>query len=495
MFKTIIMILIDIDKQKKIPVYQQIYIELKRMISESTLQAGDRLPSSRQLALSLGVNRSTIIRAYEELWTEGYLESRPGSYSIVRQRKELVQNLSAQTKTTYNWQKNLNIQTANLIEKLSNSNNQKIGNHTISFQDLSPDNRFIPIDEFRKSINYVLRNNGEIALQYGHAQGYEPLREILAKQMNKHNLSIHADEIIITNGAQDGINLIIRALAKPGSVILTENPGYPNAHLLFKYSNAKVIGIPMERDGINLDVLEKQIRKHCPVFIYTMPNFQNPTGITTSQIHREKLLNIAEKYRVPLIEDGFEEEMKYYGKAALPIKSMDSKNQTIYLGTFSKVLFPGIRIGWVAGNKQLIHALTDVKRITDISSNYLAQVALEHYLSQGKYEIHLRKLHKEYRKRMQVALQTINQLFPEELVEFTNPIGGYLIWGKLKDQTISETKLIQETQKQLVAITPGSKFFLNEPKNCCFRLSIAHLDERQIEEGLIRFKKSINNIT
>ncbi len=488
------MILIHIDKRKGIPLYRQVYSELKRMISESTLKIGDRLPPSRQLAESLGINRSTIMRAYDELWTEGYLESRSGSYSTVRQRKDLVKVHNGLPEVPFNWQQKLNQQSLGLGAKLSLIGSPKIDPGTISFLDLSPDNRLIPIDGFRKSLNHVLKCNGETALQYGNAQGYGPLRQILAEQLNRHNITVQPDEILITNGAQDGIHLIIRALAGPGKVIITENPGYPNANLLFEYSGAEVMGIPVRKDGMDLGILEKEMQRNDVAFIYTMPNFHNPTGITTSQVHREKLLNLAENYNVPIIEDGFEEEMKYYGKVALPIKSMDKKKLVLYLGTFSKVLFPGIRIGWIAGERELINTLTYIKRVTDISSNYLAQIALEHYFSQGKYEIHLRRLHKEYRKRMQVALDCIDQLFSDEIVVFTKPIGGYLLWGKFNDRTVSEDSFIKETRKHKVAVTPGSKFYFIKPGLTCFRISIAHLNEQQISEGLQRLSNAINNI-
>ncbi len=224
-----------------------------------------------------------------------------------------------------------------------------------------------------------------------------------------------------------------------------------------------------------------------------MPNFHNPTGITTSQAHREKLLKICEKSRVLLVEDGFEEEMKYLGKAVLPVKSMDYHNIVLYLGTFSKVLFPGLRIGWIAADKKCVEKLCAIKNIGDLSSSSLNQAALHLFCQKGHYDLHLKRVHKVYRKRMYTALRVARENIPNDIVSYTKPLGGYTIWFELKHSK-SEDEAIQHIYRHGVAVSPGSFYFPDTTKNICFRVSIAHRDEHEIEKGIKRLGEALRSL-
>ena len=210
---------------------------------------------------------------------------------------------------------------------------------------------------------------------------------------------------------------------------------------------------------MDLDILEQQLKESRPRLIYSIPTFHNPTGISSSQAHRERLLKLCETYSVPLVEDGFEEEMKYFGKAVLPIKSMDKQQVVIYLGTFSKVLFPGIRVGWIVAPKNLIPRLGRIKQVSEICGSPLTQAAVYQFCKQGFYELHKKRLHRVYRKRMQIALQACREFLPTDIIQFTKPDGGYLIWLTLLNSGIEEEKLIQQLLDDGVAVSPGSKFF------------------------------------
>lgn len=485
------MILIKIDKTNKQPLFQQVFEQLKQMIETGILRPNEKLPSTRKLAEMLDVHRTTIYRAYEELWAAGYIEATTGSYSRVRQSN--LKNLpsASHENSIIDWSNRMNESSARLPDIETVQRKEYAG--IIDFTPLSPDSDLLPVEDFRRCVNHVMLNEKAELLQYGNPLGYQPLREYLASQMRQHGVSARTDEILLTNGMQNGIELVFRTLTTKGDCIITETPSYKAALYLSNYLGIKVIGIPMTSEGMDLDILEERLKECNPKLIYTMPTFQNPTGLSTSQTHREKLLNLCEKYRVPMVEDGFEEEMKYFGKAVLPIKSMDKNQAVIYLGTFSKVLFPGVRIGWIVAPKELIGKMGSLKYVSDISGNPLIQASVYQFCMQGFYEIHKKRLHRVYRKRMQTTLQACREFLSPEFVNWTKPDGGYLLWLSLKKGQESEKEIMDRLFAAGVNVTAGSQFFPEPGEGIHFRLSIAHRKEEEIREGIRRIAKVIED--
>ncbi len=251
------------------------------------------------------------------------------------------------------------------------------------------------------------------------------------------------EQILITNGAQNAIELVLKLLTEPGREVVVESPTYFRVWPLLNYYQTRIVEIPMKKNGMSLTHLEKILQNHRPAFICTMPNFHNPTGITTDHLHREKLLHLAEDYKTPIVEDAFEEEMKYFGRVPLPIKSMDNKGMVIYLGTFSKVFAPGLRIGWIAAERDLIVRLAAVKEFSDLSSNSLIQSALFEFCQQGFYDRHIKRMHWEYKKRMQVLITNLRKNFTAfRKASWNEPSGGYLTWIHLKDTNMEVEELM-----------------------------------------------------
>jgi DNA-binding transcriptional MocR family regulator len=336
-------------------------------------------------------------------------------------------------------------------------------------------------------------NIGARLLSYGAYQGYEPLRQDIAHRLQIHGISATPDEILITNGAQQAIDLVLRLFGARDGHIALEEPTYANVIPLAHLHGLRISGVPMKDDGMNLQVLEEKMQKDPPSLVYTIPNFQNPTGITTSQVHREKLLHLCEQYKVPLIEDGFEEEMKYFGKVVLPIKSMDSKKAVIYLSTFSKVLFPGIRIGWIAADRECIARLTAIKRFCDLSSSTVIQAALSAFIRNGYYDLHLRRMHRIFRRRMTIALESLMSFMPEG-VRWTRPDGGYTLWVELPSTYQSEDEFKKSLIKNGVLVSPGMYYFYGVREQKYFRLSISSLNETEISEGIKRLGSALNQM-
>ena len=250
----------------------------------------------------------------------------------------------------------------------------------------------------------------------------------------------------------------------------------------------------MRDDGLDLGKLEKTLKQERPAFLYTIPNFHDPMGISTSHIHREKLLSLCESYKVPIVEDGFEEEMKYFGKAVLPIKSMDQGGIVIYLGTFSKVVFPGLRIGWVAADEACIQRLLSIKRFCSLSSSNLGQAALDRFCRLGFYEQYIKRVHTAYRRRMKTALRAMKAHFPGQGVRWTEPAGGYTLWVRLPKVKLEESVFQEILKKHGVMVSPGSYYFIKQPADLQFRVSICNLKEPEIEEGILRLGSALHEV-
>lgn len=488
------MLNIKLDRKSNTSLFMQICLQIKHLIDKNILKTGDRLPPTRELASFLNVNRTTVYKAYEELWALGYIESKSGSYSTVRKRFRQETNLQKMPTKIIHWTNKWG-ENASQIQSLKK--NEKVyteNKELIDFTPLSPDPNYIPKESFRKIINNILRSSDASLLNYGNPCGNKSLRAVISIQMQLHAINATADDIIITNGAQNAIELIIKLITNKGSSIIVEQPTYSAILPLFKFYGLQIIYVPVNEEGIDLKLLERKIKKYSPKFIYTMPNFQNPTGITTSQSHREKLLQIAERYEIPIVEDGFIEELKYFGKNILPVKSMDKKGLVFYVGTFSKVLFPGLRIGWIVADKECIEQLSVIKQTSEISGNDFTQAALAQFCKSGFYEKQLKKMHKIYRKRMYVALKILRENLNNIKITYTKPIGGYTIWFEIANSQIKETDLIELLIQNGVAVTPGSLSYTRESSNTHFRISIAHRNEDEIKQGLLKIINILNNI-
>lgn len=492
------MILLNLERSSKVPLFMQIFTLLKQRIDDEILKPGFRMPPTREFAEKHGINRSTVVKAYEELWALGYTESRPGSYSVVRKRQKLATPERKSDKGLIRW-KDKSTKTGQLLHdsyKRLNINGPD-SMQLINLASLDLDQRLFPVEDFRRCLNTVMVEKGAGIMKYGECAGYTPLRESIAQRMRVHGISVKADEILITNGTQNGIELTLKLLTTPGTPVAVETPTYSNIIPLLQYYKTKIAGIRMNDGGMDLDELSRSVKKQSPAFIYSMPNFHNPTGITTNQVHREKLLHICESHKIPLVEDAFEEEMKYFGKVPLPIKSMDVNHMVVYLGTFSKILFPGIRIGWVAAEKSLIQRLVSVKKFADLSTNNLLQAALDQFIREGYYDRHIKRMHREYRKRMTVALNAMREhlsSFPQ--LSWLEPAGGYLIWLRFEPSGIAGRDMKQVFIDHGVNLVPGSHFFADpehQPEHF-HRISISTLEPKEIKEGIARLAKAVAKI-
>jgi DNA-binding transcriptional MocR family regulator len=482
-------LLLKIDRASDVPAYQQICDRVVALADGGVLGPGERLPSTRKLAAAIGLHRSSVVRAYSELRALGYLESRGGSYTTIRRRQRPPTTHSGAAApgqdSLIDWQAIARpsvraLRTNAAMETVRAKANREV----IDFDRLCADPTLAPDDDLRRCIKSVLVRNGGAALDYADAAGWQPLREVIAARMCKHGAAVSPDEILVTAGAQQALDLVLRFLASAGDRIVVEAPTYGMAHSLLQLHELEPLEVPMREQGMDLDCLEHLLRGggRRPKLVFTMPNFHNPTGITTNQQHRERLLTLCEAHGVPLVEDGFEEEMKYYGQAVLPVKSMDSNGIVLYVGTFSKVVFPGLRVGWVAAPRRATELLADIKHASCIAGNTLAQAAAAQFCTSGEFEAYLRRIHRIYRRRMRALLQGLERHMPPG-VKWTRPSGGYTAWVTVENSTMAEGEMLDKVMREGVKVGPGHRYFAGRPAKTHFRLSIACVTERQIEAG------------
>ena len=485
--------MLTIDRKAPQPLYRQVIDGVRALVDAGTLEPGRALPSSRRLASQLSVDRTTVTQAYAELQALGYIHSRPGSYTIVRKRGGTGAG-AAVAGHDIDWRDRARpeAEAAFLAYRSGPAEapgRSSLGPNAISLAQLDPDPRLFPLGPIHKTFSQALRSHAAEPFEYGSHQGYPPLRDHLARRMRLHGVAATADEILVTNGAQQALDLLIRVFGRPGRSVVIEAPTYALIIPLLRLNGAAATAVPMRDDGLDLDRLEKVLEKDNTAFVYTMPNFQNPTGITTGHDHRARLLSLCRARDVPIVEDGFEEDMKYYGKVDLPIKSMDEGNAVIYVGTFSKALFPGLRVGWIAADRECVGRLTAVKRYTDLTSNHLAQVFMHRFCEEGHYDKHLRRLHRAYRKRLDLTLQTMRAAFPGS-VTWTEPPGGYTLWVKMPER-LSRAELEAFLGSYGVIVSAGQNYFLGAAPSEYFRLCIARTDEQEIREGVGRLGRAL----
>ncbi|MHC1720902.1 MAG: PLP-dependent aminotransferase family protein [Clostridiaceae bacterium] len=484
------MLILSLDEKSSEPKYKQIIKHVIEKINSKSIVAGDRLPSTRKLAQMTGVHRSTVALAYQELWSLGYIDLIPNSCTIVRKRVEISAKCSGSFDGIIQWSAISSAEsTINCFNRIKSENALNL----IDFSTMNIDSSILPVESFRSCLNKIILEEGPCLFEYGDPLGYYPLRKYISMHLENHGISVFPEEIMITNGTQHSIDIIFKMIAAPGKKIAMESPTYREIYPMMDLYKLNPVEIPMNEDGMDLDILEEKVVSEKPVLIYTMPNFQNPTGISTSQEHRERLLNISVKYRIPVIEDGFQEEMKYFGKTALPIKSMDYDKTVIYCSSFSKVLFPGIRIGWIAADRQCILKLASLRYFSEISPSMVLQAGLYNFCNKGYFDRHLNILHRNYKKRMGIAIDSLNKYIYKNHVSWQEPNGGYLIWMKLKKTGRPEEigKLFEEMG---VRVSMGNSYFFHDTESVFFRLSISAPEENDISEGIQRLGKAVDKL-
>ena len=356
----------------------------------------------------------------------------------------------------------------------------------ISFAGGLPAPELFPIEDLKKACQAVLENVGPRSLQYSVSLGVPPLRKFLSERLSQKGVAITEENILVTGGSQQGLDLVGKMFLDKGSVVICESPTYLGAIQAFNVYNPHYITVEMDKNGMLTDQVEDKIKRYKPRLIYVVPNFQNPSGITLSYERRKHLVKLAEEYYVPIIDDNPYGELRYIGKDVPSLKSL-GKDLVIQLGTISKIISPGLRIAWIVAPTEVMTKFERLKQGADLHTNTFAQYVVAEYVKDGRLDRHIEEIKTAYGERRGVMIKAMQEYFPEN-VKWTEPEGGLFLWVQLP-QEISATDLLQEALKQKVAYVPGKPFYPYEDKDNTLRLNFSNASPEMIIEGIKRLGK------
>jgi 2-aminoadipate transaminase len=484
-------VLIPLDRKNGEPLYAQIANYVRRLIETDVLTPGVKLPATRELAVDLGVDRATIVAAYDELVAQGFATAHVGQGTFVAvraPRAEPRQRASTAVESSsgeINWQQCFSRAGRTGADwRPPDVFAYRAREEMISFAGGMPDSSLFPIDAFRQVMNEVLRTEGQALLQYSPASGYPPLRRYLADYLVRKGIVVTEADILIVNGSQQGLDLVARTLLDPGDRVVVEGPSYPGALQIFRAYQAEVLTVPVGDDGIRRDLVEGLLHRLAPKCIYVMPTFQNPTGVTVSLDGRRELLAMAAKAQVPIIEDDFHNELRYDGAPVIPLRGLDRKGLVIAVGTFSKILFPGLRVGWIVAPPEVMERLIVAKRVSDFHTSALIQAAIYHFCRRRLLDRHMERMRLEYRRRRDVLMEALSRHCPPQ-VSWTHPQGGFSLLLTLPPGLDTQS-LLPEAARAGVLYTPGTLFYTDGGGRNQLRLSFSEVPAEHIAAGVQR---------
>ena len=482
------MIFSDFKIVKNIPIYIQLKNYLSSLINKGLLPNESKLPSTRELSRLLNVSRNSVIAAYDELKADGLIYSVSGKGTFVNSEKLI---------STSDWNINWDF-IENNFSKVANEldivkNEIPWSSDLISFKSISPDGDLFDMEEFKKSFMNRISVENHKLLNYGYAQGYKPLIEFLSEYMRKKGSYSNFKTSLITNGFTEAFDLILSSFTNPGDIVICENPTHNTSIKIMKAHGINIKGVDIDKNGLNFDMLEKTIlnNKNQIKFAYVTPSYHNPTGSVMPPESRLKFYNIMKKYSIPIIEDGFNEELLYSSSHIFPLSSFDtSGNGVIYIGSFSKILFPGMRIGWIYADKKIINKLISVKRCRNIHTSFLDQGILFDYLNSGKFEKYIKKIRKVYGEKFNFAYECVRKYIENEYILGD---GGLHFFIKLKN--INARNLLNRCYKKGVIFMPGDLFFTDSSGYDTLRLGLSRLSIDDIEKGIKIIGETVDEIT
>ncbi|HEX5198467.1 MAG TPA: PLP-dependent aminotransferase family protein [Actinoplanes sp.] len=470
---------IPVDRDSAVPVYRQVELWLRASIEDGALPAGTRLPASRALAAELGLSRITVVNAYAALEGDGLLVTRTGSGTFVEGRGG-GPPLGAGATEWPLWQRMLPVPEKVTEPAWPVTDRPDL----ISFTGVG-DTRLFPVKELQSTMGEVLRQAGTAALDYGSlTDGYHPLQETICQLLASQGIRTAATGVVVTSGSQQALALVCQVLLTPGDTVLVEQPTYNLALDLFRVLRLRPVGIPVDRSGMRVELVERALQQHHPRLIYTIPNFQNPTGACLSGERRHQLLALARRYNVPILEDDYAGDLRYEGRSQPAIKALDPGGHVIYVGTFAKLLMPGLRVGYLVADGPVRDLLATHKRAQDLTTSPLMQRIVDRYVTVGRYQAHLRRTTRLYRRRRDALLTALAADLPEVAVE--PPTGGLFAWLRLPPG-VTGNALLPIARAEGVEFAPGDAFFPDPADGAPFiRLNFATRTPEEIALGVTR---------
>lgn len=445
---------IHLDRNLKEPLYLQLYRGIVNLIENGALKANEKLPPIRKLAKSMNINTITVANAYKLLEKEGYITTKigSGSYVIPTKRVSCEESILKTKVVKYN------------------------------FASASIPPSLFPTEEFKEAIVRVLDSEGGYAFESQEIAGYKALRETINETLlASQGIDVDTDNIYVVSGAQQGIEIIAKLLLDYQDVVYIERPTYPGAISAFKSRSAKIVEISLNEDGLDINELERMLKITPPKLLYIIPNFQNPTGYSYSEEKKSILLEFAQKYDFIILEDDHLNEL-YYQEKAKPLKAFDKNNRVFYIKSFSKLLMPGLRLGFIVSPEIYGEKILEIKYLSDISSSSLTQKALNILLKEESFKKHVDKIRNIFKKRWEIIIKSLKKYMPQD-VFYSIPKGGLYLWINLPKGYYSRDLYYKALEREVIFM-PGD-VFLSEPSPIeGFRISFTQISESDIEEGI-----------
>lgn len=480
---------LTIDRQSRTPLYQQIAEALRQRILSGELPPRARLTPERKLADTLGVNRTTVVNAYNELASEGLVSRHVGRGTTVVYRPE---DFGLAAARSIPWRqlfaKAVGDPSPWLREILETALRPDVVPFTAGCE---PAPELFPMPQVRRLVDALIDEMGGEILRYSPTEGLPPLRKAIAEWMTRRGARLGSSNVLVTAGAQQGIDLLARSFLDPGDDVALESPTYLGAIQSFRQRGARLIGIPLDDEGMRIDVLEQALSRRPVKLVFTIPNFSNPTGAVLSPERRQQLLQVTRHYQVPVIEDDVHGEIYFQDSPPPCLACLESSDHVIHVGSLSKMLFPALRTGWVAAPTAVIERLALLKQTTDLHTGTLNQWLTLRALETGLLDRHLLRVRPLYRQRRDALLAALARHCGRWLTA-NRPQGGTALWCHLADGLRSRDLLV-EAVRTGVTFAPGEMFSVDGGHQSYLRLGFGLLDQQLIDEGARRLGQAIES--
>src|SRR6266851_2881703 len=484
------MIPLHLQPESHVPLYIQLRDQIRALVHGGDLRPGERIPASRELATQLGVHRTTVANAYAELESEGLISGHVGRGTFIRGESvaRTISEVPHPTSVTggLRWE---SLFADERGDEILSRLRQTAPRGSISFVMARPAAQFFPIEELRKCSNAVWRREGSEILQFGPSDGYPPLKQALLAMLHSEGYEAGDENLLITDGGQQALDLVSKAFFRPGDTVLLENPTYPGTLAILAGARARILGVPVRTEsgpgttpGVDVSAIEAVLMQNRVKMMVLTPDFHNPTGTTLPVAERRRLLDIAARFQVPVIEDHIYARLRAGGERVPSLKQLDRSNIVIQIDSFSKIAFPGMRVGWVVAPSNVIERLRLVKQSTDLHTGHLGQAILAEYIRRGLLDHHLERTRKAYSRRLAALEQALGRYMPSE-TKWTRPEGGMCVWVELPPGFDSNDLLIH-TRERGVVFAPGRYFYFQNPQPNTLRLGFTGVSEREIARGI-----------
>jgi DNA-binding transcriptional MocR family regulator len=472
------------------PLTDQIVARLMAAIRSGSVAPGTRLPSIRELAVKLGVNRNTVAHAFRELAEKGYVETRFGGGSTAARPAPALApealagprgQVAAAPLAEREWERRFARHLSAYLSPAATPLFPAGRTRPINLFQMRPDTGLFPLERFRRCLNTVLRRGGRHLLDYGSPAGYLPLREQIAMRLRRARIEADPSQVLIVTGSQQGIDLLARAFVDPGDLVVVESPMYSIALKIFAAGGARLYPYAVGPAGIDTRALEQLAPQAPPKLFYAVPNFQNPTTHSYSLEEKAALLRHAYRLDSVVIEDASDTELHGEPGQWPALASLDRAGRVIYLNTFSKTLAPAMRVGYLCAPPHLVRRLAELKEMTDLSQSLILQAAIAEFMERGYFDEHVAGLRETYRRRMERVLELLEAALPPE-APFTRPDGGLCVWVDLPPH-LDAQRLYEHLRGRGVLVSPGSLYQPLASGRNGIRLSVASEPEERLREA------------